>query len=146
MPIGHSRVALNDACDVDGLQSFAEDIWIANGPRVRFVVASLPTRMIVVKLGDGSLWINSPVTVSDETINQIETISRVRYLVAPTTSVLPNQPRDVHGAGLVGGLPGMLIKSRKRELIDLGVVHGNKNLTWLHRGGNERRCRNLGAS
>jgi hypothetical protein len=47
--------------DVDGLQSFAEDIWIASGPRVRFFVASLPTRMIVAKLGDGSLWINSPV-------------------------------------------------------------------------------------
>ncbi|HEX6562982.1 MAG TPA: DUF4336 domain-containing protein [Chthoniobacterales bacterium] len=71
--------------DVDGLQSFAEDIWIADGPRVRFVVASLPTRMIVVKLGDGSLWINSPVAVSDETLNQIETIGPIRYLVAPTT-------------------------------------------------------------
>ena len=33
------------------------------GPSVRFVSASLPTRMIVVKLGDGSLWINSPVAV-----------------------------------------------------------------------------------
>jgi hypothetical protein len=70
--------------DVGGLQSFAEDIWIANGPRVRFLVASLPTRMIVVKLGDGSLWINSPVAVSSETLNQIEAIGPVRYLVAPT--------------------------------------------------------------
>jgi hypothetical protein len=33
--------------NVNGLQSFAEDIWIANGPSVRFVFASLPTRMIV---------------------------------------------------------------------------------------------------
>jgi hypothetical protein len=69
----------------DDLQSFAEDIWIANGPRVRFAVASLPTRMIVVRLGDGSLWINSPVAVSGETLNQIEAIGPVRYLVAPTT-------------------------------------------------------------
>jgi hypothetical protein len=37
------------------------------GPSVRFVFASLPTRMIVVKLGDGSLWINSPVAVLRET-------------------------------------------------------------------------------
>ena len=71
--------------DVAGWRSFAEDIWIANGPRVRFVVASLPTRMIVVKLNDGSIWINSPVAVSGETLNQIETIGPVRYLVAPTT-------------------------------------------------------------
>jgi hypothetical protein len=71
--------------NVGGLQSFAEDIWIANGPSVRFVFASLPTRMIVVKLGDGSLWVNSPVEVSGETLNQIQTIGPVRYLVAPTT-------------------------------------------------------------
>ena len=71
--------------NVYGLQSFAEDIWIANGPSVGFVVASLPTRMIVVKLSDGSLWINSPVAVSSETLNQIERIGPVRYLVAPTT-------------------------------------------------------------
>ena len=71
--------------DVDGLESFAEDIWLANGPRVRFVAVSLPTRMIVVKLGDGSLWINSPVAVSDETLNRIQAIGPVRYLVAPTT-------------------------------------------------------------
>jgi hypothetical protein len=71
--------------NVDGLQSFAEDVWIVNGPSVRFVFASLPTRMIVVKLGDGSLWINSPVDVSGETLNQIQTIGPVRYLVAPTT-------------------------------------------------------------
>ena len=41
--------------------------------------------MIVVKLGDGSLWINSPVAVSRETLDQIGVIGPVRYLVAPTT-------------------------------------------------------------
>ena len=51
------------------------------GPSVRFVFASLPTRMIVVKLGDGSLWINSPVAVSRETLDQIDVIGPVRYLV-----------------------------------------------------------------
>ena len=54
------------------------------GPSVRFVFASLPTRMIVVKLGDGSLWINSPVAVSRETLDQIDVIGPGRYLVAPT--------------------------------------------------------------
>ena len=37
--------------------------------------------MIVVKLGDGSLWINSPVAVSRETLDQIDVIGPVRYLV-----------------------------------------------------------------
>lgn len=47
--------------------------------------AALPTRMIVVRLGDGSLWINSPVSVPPETLERIRRIGPVKYLVAPTT-------------------------------------------------------------
>jgi len=66
------------------LQNSGEDVWIADGAeRPRFVSASLPTRMIIVKLGDGSLWINSTVAVSRETLDQIDVIGPVRYLVAP---------------------------------------------------------------
>jgi hypothetical protein len=43
------------------LQRFAEDIWIADDPSVRFIFVPLPIRMIVVKLGGGLLWINPPL-------------------------------------------------------------------------------------
>lgn len=66
------------------LQRLADDIWIADGPYVRFAFVTLPTRMIVVKLSDGSLWINSPVESSTELLDQIRAIGPVRYLVAPT--------------------------------------------------------------
>jgi hypothetical protein len=67
------------------LHHFAEDIWLVDGPSVRAIFVPLPTRMIVVKLGDGSLWINSPVVVPRETLDEIVAIGPVRYLVAPTT-------------------------------------------------------------
>lgn len=35
------------------LHLFAEAIWTADGPSVRLAFVKLPTRMIVVKLGDG---------------------------------------------------------------------------------------------
>jgi hypothetical protein len=41
--------------------------------------------MIVVKLGDGSLWINSPVEASEATFAEIAALGWVRYLVAPTS-------------------------------------------------------------
>lgn len=47
--------------------------------------ALLPTRMIVVKLEDGSLWINSPVAMPAETIEHIRGMGPVKYLVAPTS-------------------------------------------------------------
>ena len=40
--------------------------------------------MIVVKLADDSLWINSPVAASPEDMQMVAQLGPVRYLVAPT--------------------------------------------------------------
>jgi Domain of unknown function (DUF4336) len=66
------------------LQKFAEKVWIIDGPPVRPIGVPLPTRMIIVKLSDGSLWVNSPVSVSREAFDRIVASGPVRYLVAPT--------------------------------------------------------------
>lgn len=72
------------ALDVDGLQRFANDIWIADGPAVHFCGISMPTRMIVVKLRDGTLWLNSPVEATRERAAQLDAIGPVAHLVSPT--------------------------------------------------------------
>jgi Domain of unknown function (DUF4336) len=69
---------------VSDLQKFAENVSIIDGPPVRAVGVPLPTRMIVVKLADGSSWVNSPVSVPLEVLDRIATAGPVRYLVAPT--------------------------------------------------------------
>jgi hypothetical protein len=66
------------------LQKFAERVAIIDGPPVRALGVPLPTRMIVVKLSDGSLWVNSPVSVPLEVRDRITASGPVRYLVAPT--------------------------------------------------------------
>ncbi len=40
--------------------------------------------MIVVKLTDGALWINSPIVASPEEMQGVSQIGPIRYLVAPT--------------------------------------------------------------
>jgi hypothetical protein len=40
--------------------------------------------MIVVKLRDESLWINSPVEASPALLDEVKALGPVRYLVAPT--------------------------------------------------------------
>lgn len=67
------------------LRRFGENIWIADGPHVRFMGGALPTRMIVIELGHGSLWVNSPVAVPHVVLDELNAIGSVRYLVAPTT-------------------------------------------------------------
>jgi hypothetical protein len=66
------------------MREFGPEIWVIEGPPVRAFGIQLPTRMIVVRLRDGSLWINSPVTVSKSLLASIEAIGEPRYLVAPT--------------------------------------------------------------
>ena len=52
------------------LQEFAEDIWIVDGPAVRDMGVMFTTRMAVVKLSDGSLWVDSPVPVPFDTLKK----------------------------------------------------------------------------
>jgi hypothetical protein len=69
---------------LSGLRSFGENIWIAEGPLVRDMRAWFTTRMTVVKLSNGSAWIESPVPASPETLQSIAEIGPVKYLVAAT--------------------------------------------------------------
>lgn len=66
------------------LQEFAEDVWIVEGPNVRDMGIMFTTRMSIVKLGDGSLWVDSPVPVSSDILERITRLGPVRYLVAAT--------------------------------------------------------------
>ena len=66
------------------LRPFGENIWTAEGPMVRDMRAWFTTRMTVVKLSNGSIWIESPVPVSDDILEEISELGPVKYLVAAT--------------------------------------------------------------
>ena len=69
---------------MSSLRQFGDDIWNVDGPAVHFIAAELPTRMTIVKLSDGSLWVNSPVMASLDVLKAIDAMGPVRFLVAPT--------------------------------------------------------------
>jgi hypothetical protein len=69
---------------MSGLEVFADNIWIAEGPEVRDFGVMWNTRMIVVKLSSGAVWVDSPVLVPFETLRQIAGLGPVRYLIAGT--------------------------------------------------------------
>ncbi len=67
------------------LQEFGPNIWVADGPAVSvFGPLKLPTRMIVVRLSNGSLWINSPIDVARSEMEQVAALGVVKHLVSPT--------------------------------------------------------------
>jgi len=65
-------------------QEFAKNVWIIDGPSVRDMGFMFTTRMTVVKLSSGSLWVNSPVPVPFDTLKRVAELGPVRYLVAAT--------------------------------------------------------------
>lgn len=71
------------------LKPVATDVWIADGPEIRFRYFGLelpfPTRMTVVRLPDGDLWIHSPIAPTGTLVAETAALGRVRHLIAPNT-------------------------------------------------------------
>lgn len=66
------------------LQEFASRIWTVDGPPARALGFAFATRMTIVKLRAGGLWISSPVNVAFPLLTRITELGPVEYLVAAT--------------------------------------------------------------
>jgi hypothetical protein len=66
------------------LQPFANSVWTVDGPNVRDFGVLFTTRMTIVRLSDGSLWVSSPVAVAFDTLKRVADLGPVKYLVAAT--------------------------------------------------------------
>lgn len=67
------------------LKEFSREIWIADGPHVAVAGFHYPTRMAVIKLSDGNLFIWSPIELTDRLKTAIDTIGEVRHIIAPNS-------------------------------------------------------------
>ncbi|MGI9353949.1 MAG: DUF4336 domain-containing protein [Rhizobiaceae bacterium] len=65
------------------LGKISEDIWISEGDIVNFYGFPYPTRSVIIRLGNGELWVWSPIALSEELRNEIEAIGEPRHLVSP---------------------------------------------------------------
>jgi hypothetical protein len=65
------------------LQQFGPEIWTADGPVVPFYGLSYSTRMAVIRLSDGGLFIWSPIALSNSLQTAIDALGPVCHLVSP---------------------------------------------------------------
>jgi hypothetical protein len=67
------------------LEPFAEDIWIADGPIVATAGFRYPTRMALIRLDGGGLFVWSPTPLTPELKSEVDAVGPVRFLVAPNS-------------------------------------------------------------
>ncbi len=69
------------------LKRVADDVWIVDGPALRFGPRFLrmpfPTRMSVVRLAGGALFVHSPTPLTRALATAIDEIGRPRWIVGP---------------------------------------------------------------
>ena len=72
---------------LDTPKEVARDIWIVDGPEIRFGPPGFklchPTRMTVVRLPEGGLWLHSPTAPTELLLRSLKKIGSVRFLIAP---------------------------------------------------------------
>jgi hypothetical protein len=62
----------------------APDVWIVDGPTIRFQGAmDFPTRMTVIRHPGGGLFIHSPTAISDKLLEGVAELGEPRWIIAP---------------------------------------------------------------
>jgi len=124
------------------LKKFGRDIWTADGSNVTVVGFCYPTRMAVIRLSKGDLFIWSPIQLTDGLRAEVDAIGRVRHIVAPNSlhHLFLAEWQRAYPRALLYAPPGLRKKRRDivfdaelgsrpsqdwGEEIDQVLVHGN---------------------
>jgi hypothetical protein len=88
------------------LKRVAEDVWIVDGPVIRFgpPLLKMPfsTRMTIIRIG-GDLLIHSPTPLTAELKTEVEGIGRPRWIAGPNRihyCWIPDWAAGVAGCGM----------------------------------------------
>lgn len=94
------------------MRQLAEDLWVVDRP-LRFAGLALGTRMSIVRLPGGDLFLHSPVALDDHLRAALLDLGRPRWAVAPNRfhHLFVGDYRAFAGLELVG-VPGLVDKRR----------------------------------
>jgi hypothetical protein len=68
---------------LDTPKPVARDIWVVDGPVIRFYKMPFSTRATIVRLENGDTWLHSPTRWSPDLQARIEGLGPIRHLIAP---------------------------------------------------------------
>ncbi|WP_105170106.1 DUF4336 domain-containing protein [Pseudoalteromonas sp. T1lg23B] len=65
------------------MKKIADNIWVFDGQSVSYFSLPHATRMTVVRFADNSLWLHSPIKMTDVILREVSSLGEVKYLIAP---------------------------------------------------------------
>lgn len=68
---------------LDTLKPVAQDIWLVDGPMIRFYGMPFSTRATVIRLDNGDIWVHSPTRLNAGLVAEITALGPVTHLIAP---------------------------------------------------------------
>lgn len=111
------------------LQEIGPGIWIVDGPVVHWgygipIKWPFPTRMTVVRLANGDIWLHSPVRPSDELVASVSALGPVSHLVSPNLihHISIGNWAERFPEARIWASPGVRERSKVRFTDDLGDV------------------------
>lgn len=111
------------------------DLWIVDGPEVRFGAPGLrlghPTRMTVVRLAGGDLWLHSPTAPTESLVHELDLLGSVRCLIAPNNFhyTWVAQWKLLHPLADIWGPPG-LPRRVQESLAPLRLLREEPDVVW----------------
>jgi len=112
------------------LRKIGEEIWATEAPMVVFGMLDIGTRMTVIRLADGGIFLHSPTPADGATRAAVDTLGPVRCIVAP------NDVHHLHvGAwkaaypdALLLGAPGL--ENKRRDLRFDAILGGTPHASY----------------
>ena len=107
------------------LKEFGHEIWTADGSDVTVVGFHYPTRMAVVRLSDGGLFIWSPIQLTDRLWAEVDAVGQVRHIIAPNSlhHLFLTEWKRAYPGAKVYAPPGL--RKKRHDIVfddDLGSV------------------------
>lgn len=98
------------------LQAFGPEIWLADGSETETLGFRYPTRMAIIRLSDGGLFVWSPVALSADLKAEVDALGEVRHLAAPNSlhHLFLDEWRQAYPPVKLHAAPGL--RARRRDL------------------------------
>lgn len=106
------------------LTPFGPEIWLAEGPVVSFFSFPYSTRMAVIRLSNGELFVWSPIALDDALRAEIDALGKVAHLVSPNKihHLFLGEWKAAYSAARLYAAPGLI---RRRPDLTFDAVLGD---------------------